>query len=427
MKKILLILLFTPQLIFPFSGTSYTVYNTRKFDALPQTPLPLQKNRNISVMDDQISGQKDDQINVHYRYQIPSDLTTSSITGSGTITQANSMANISTGATTGSTASLTSKRNLIYIPGHEGHAIFDAAFTTAIAGTTQFVGLFDDNDGFAIGYNGTTFSILYRKNTSDAFIGQTSFNMDPLDGTGLSSIDLDPTKLNIYKISYAWGTSTVTFEILRTDGIWFPFHQIRFPNDSTSATPVTFSPFLPVRARSTNGATTSNITITTSAWMAGNISQRSDNYVRTFAATSDAKSTSGGSTLVLLSLQNQTTFQGKANKIEARICIVNGSTSGSTNATIRYRLIKNGTLTGASFASVDTNSSIFLDTSATAITGGVINLIALSTGNAVNIVNTIKENIYISILPGETITLTAQPSSGGNLGIEGALTWQELF
>lgn len=435
MKKIFLIFLLIPQINLPFSGTSYTVYNTRKFDALPQTPLPLQLKRNISVMDDQVTGDKEDQINLHFRYGIPSDFTTTTL-NNGTVTSSQSMAVISSTATSGRSASLQSKRNLIYVPGHEAYAIFDAEFTTAVAGTTQYIGLTDatptsSGNGFALGYsnlggNSTTFGILIFNNSSTpSVITQSNFNMDLLDGTGLSSIDLDPTKLNIYKITYSWATSTITFEILRTDGIWFPFHQIRNPN--TLTTPQIANPFLPILATVANGAIATNITLQTSMWLTGNIAPRQANYTRTFSATSGSKSASGGNTAVLLSLQNQTTFGGVSNRVEARITLVAAASTGASNTILRYRLIKSGTLTGAAFASVNTNSAVFLDTSATAISGGTINLISVAAGDDNISVSLTREDLYVSILPGETITLTAQPSTGGNINIEGSIAWQELF
>ena len=155
------------------------------------------------------------------------------------------MAHLQTSTGTTGIAKLSSIEPLRYIPGHEAYAYFTTIFTTGVANSTQWAGVFDSVDGFAVGYNGTTFSILHRIDSSDSTVAQSSFNIDRLDGTGPSRITLDSTKMNIFRISYGWlGTAPITFEICRKDGQWFPFHMIQRANEES--VPSIYNPVLPL-------------------------------------------------------------------------------------------------------------------------------------------------------------------------------------
>ena len=57
-------------------------------------------------------------------------------------------------------------------------ARFTAIFATATSNTNQYVGIGDDNDGYFIGYQGTSFGIMRRTNGAETFTAQASFNID---------------------------------------------------------------------------------------------------------------------------------------------------------------------------------------------------------------------------------------------------------
>lgn len=67
-----------------------------------------------------------------------------------------------------------------------------------------------------------------------AFVPQTSWNIDKLDGSGPSGMVLDPTKLNIYEIDVGFlGSGTISFYTMSPQGKIIPFHTIRYPNSAT--------------------------------------------------------------------------------------------------------------------------------------------------------------------------------------------------
>ena len=69
---------------------------------------------------------------------------------------------VSAGATTFSYGVLRTRRFLRYRPGQGGLARFAARFTQGVANTQQRAGLFNQENGFFIGYNGDEFSILHQ-------------------------------------------------------------------------------------------------------------------------------------------------------------------------------------------------------------------------------------------------------------------------
>lgn len=102
------------------------------------------------------------EVQLTFPYNINANAVDSRANQSGAITQATSMAVVSTGAATNSGADLLSKRPLKYNAGQGGLVRFTARFTTAAAGSTQWIGLGDAGDGFFFGYSGTSFGLLRR-------------------------------------------------------------------------------------------------------------------------------------------------------------------------------------------------------------------------------------------------------------------------
>ena len=152
----------------------------------------------ISTFGDLITSGRDDTTAVQFQYSVaPIDVTTT-IVSTGTITNSSSMAQLSTGAATNGYANMSTIQKLRYRPGHEGYAFFTAMFPNgSAANSTQWAGLFDDQNGAAIGYSGTKFAILFRQGGVDTIITQTNFNIDTINGAGPSGFNINPQFLNV--------------------------------------------------------------------------------------------------------------------------------------------------------------------------------------------------------------------------------------
>jgi len=93
-----------------------------------------------------------------------------------------------------------------YQPGKSQLVNMTSVIGASATGITRRVGQFDDNDGlfFEVDENGASFVV--RSSTSgtpvDNKIAQADWNLDTLDGTGISAVNLDLTKSQILYIDY---------------------------------------------------------------------------------------------------------------------------------------------------------------------------------------------------------------------------------
>jgi len=385
----------------------------------------------VSVFGENIISPLEDMINVQFQYGISSMQTMTSLTSTGTVFTEDSMAVVSTGAASDGEASIQSKRSLRYRPGHEGYAFFTALFEANAANSTQWIGIFDESDGIAIGYNGTTFSILFRRDgDADTTIAQSSFNRDPLDGTGPSGFTIDTTKLNVFRISYGWlGAAPITFQVLRQDGVWITFHIIERPNSENE--PSLINPILPIQAEVKNSGNTSNLQLKSASWNAGIAGSESTAGHRYFSTDVIPASTIPTSETHMMTIRNKSIFQGKLNKIEIRIAATGGGpipTAGQDSMILRLR--KNATVSGTSFVDIDTSDSVVeVSTAGTYSAGtgqGVFSLPSNNQGGPL-ILFFDPTNYTIILLPGESMTITGEAIQNGADDTIATISWEERF
>lgn len=91
---------------------------------------------------------------------------------------------------------------------------------------TSKLGYFDSNNGVFFQYNGSLGSaVVVRKNAVDTVIGQNNWNIDTMDGSGPSGINLDFSKTQIYIINFEWlGVGSIWWGV-NINGINYWVHQ----------------------------------------------------------------------------------------------------------------------------------------------------------------------------------------------------------
>ena len=387
----------------------------------------------VSVFGDGIVSGRDDHISFNFQYGISTYDSSTATTGTGTVTNANSMEVVSTGASAASSASLQSLRNLRYRPGHEGYAFFTAAFpSNGVAGSTQWIGLLNNTDGMAVGYNGATFSILYRSNSVNTIIPQSSFNMDTLNGTGPSGFTIIPKNLNVFRLSYGWlGAAPLKFQILSTTGTWITFHVVELPN--TITVPSFTNPFLPMQMVVTNTTNTTNVSITSGSWNAGVIGDpRNRAGYRTFIINNAGTNiAAAGTEIHLITIENNTTFNGVPNQIELRFVALGGGPLENTNDAVVLRFRQNATVTGTAFTPVSAGASVVSSSTAGTYTAGTGTIVYVrptnTTGNGSAPQLFSQSDAQIILLPGQLMTVTGQSYSGAVNTVTGILMWEERF
>jgi len=360
------------------------------------------------------------------------DQATLTLVNGGTVTQADNMAVLGTSATTASQAILQSKKALPFRAGQGLLARLSAAFTAGILDVTsrQWIGVGDASNGFLFGYDAADFAISYRTDGTPTVVDQTAWNVDVLDGSGSASnpsgMTLDPTKGNLYQVSYGSGFGAVNFSIeSETTGDMVLVHVLRYGN--TATVPSTYNPSHPLYAEAHNGGSTTDIVLKV-AEMAGFI--EGDNHPTGPQNAVDDSITATTTEEPIFSVRGRATFGGETSKVDALLRFI--SLNNDANGAGTFRIRRDATFTGApTFVDVGTLTSVI---ETTALVGGANGTMTAATGTLVwagqvgkdKQANVSLTDLDLRIRPGEMLTVTIELVSGG--GFNGAaLVWREDF
>lgn len=174
--------------------------------------------------------------------------------GSGT----NSVYSSNRASTTLSVSNITAgkrirqtRRRFNYQPS-KSQLIFITSVLKKSGGGTGIVirnGYFDENNGLFLQLSGNTISLIRRSNVTgtpvDEVVSRSSWNIDKMDGNGISQVDLDFTKAQILVIDFEWlgvGRVRIGFNV---DGINYYCHEFLHANNINSVYMST--PNLPIR------------------------------------------------------------------------------------------------------------------------------------------------------------------------------------
>jgi hypothetical protein len=355
-------------------------------------------------------------------YGLNSNLWTSSVTGSGTATSASQMGVASTTAVATSSALIQSVRRAKYRAGEGLLTRFTAQFTTGAANSTQLAGMFNSTiDGWFIGYNGTSFGIMYRRNSVDTWVNQASFNLDKLDGTGASGITLDPTKLNIFQITIGYlGGRGCRFAVMSPiSGDWVVFHDYNLSGALTSQTQ-SVNPTMTFGIQAIN--TTNNTNIVVRSGSVGMFIIGLRERIGSTYGQNNFKSVATTETNIL-TIRNNSTMNGAANQAQLRVRSISVSTVAAVP--VVFKLIKNTTLGGVpAYTNVDaTNSIAAFDIAGTTVTGGNIQFNTTVGANGNAFIDLTGFDIFLA--PNDTLTCTAASISGAAANHVVAINWNE--
>ena len=258
---------------------------------------------------------------------------------------------------------------------------------------------------------------------TETFVAQEDWSEDQFLGDDDSTV-LDTTKGNVYQIRYEWlGFGDISFYIEESsNGVFSLVHRIKYTNANTI--PSIDNPTLPLCLAAKNTSNTSDIILQSSS-MLGGIEGKDTQEGLFNAAILETTGITDTETPVL-SIHNHTTYQSKINRVRIKLedlTVSFDATAANKPAVVRVTL--NPELTGASFASVDANTSVVKkDTSATVITGGIVLFSQSLAEGAASSLDLGKRNIKLN--PGETITVSLEASTGTIDPIV-SFGWKELF
>jgi hypothetical protein len=264
-------------------------------------------------------------------------------------------------------------RSFPYQPGKGLLVLATFVMNTAKTGLRQRVGYFSTQNGVFFQQNDSALAFVLRSNSiptpgtpSDArTVTQANWNGDKLDGTGVSGYTLDPTKAQILWMDFEWlGVGSVRCGFI-INGEYIVCHTFNNANDIASVYMTTA--ILPVRYEITNvagtGSSSSLKQICSTVISEGGYEQYSPGHV---ARRTTALATIGTTFLPLVSIRLSSSALG-AVVLPQRVQVL-----PTASQNYEVALVKNPTLTGASWVSVPTDSNVQYDVSATAVTGGTI-------------------------------------------------------
>lgn len=351
---------------------------------------------------------------VSYVYNINSDQNTTATTGSGSVVWNSGRAVVNSSAAASSSATLSTYRYVRCSPGDSVSIIFSCAFSTPAAGNTQICGAGTSSNGLFLGYNGTTFGLMVRSAGIDTWTAASSFNSDPVNGTGKSGVTLNPFVGNDFSIQYdTLGYGTVVFMMIVPRGA-ITMHTISF--SSTTAIGIQ-NPQFPCSAASINTSNTTNVPISVAAFSIFNdaypqpkwLLQRSVDVTKTLASTTNQP---------LIVLYNKPTYNGQTSTCTLQLVAVamntlfTGLSLSHNNATVTLSVIEFPTLTGGTYTDFNTNNSILqTSTNATAVSGGNV-LFQMCIQDGSGAAELTRQDIVLS--PGYSICLAAKLSSSSN-------------
>lgn len=306
------------------------------------------------------------------RYAADNQFDTSTVNGASTSFLSNeSSVLMSVDSTTNSEAVRQSFRSMSYQPGKGLLVLATFAMNTPTANIRQRVGYFNTQNGVFFQANGTTLSMVMRSDSlptpgtpSDIrTVNQADWNGDKLDGTGASGYTLDPSKTQIFWCDFEWlgvGSVRTGFVI---NGQYIVCHTFNNANEIGSVYMTTA--ILPVRyeiKNLSNAVTASMKQICSTVISEGGYEQTSIENVARRTATL----TGIGTTFVPL-----VSIRLASDSLGAVVLPKQVRVLPVANGEYEVALIRNATLTGASYDTT-TFKSVDFDITATAMSGGDI-------------------------------------------------------
>lgn len=304
------------------------------------------------------------------RYE-KNDLWSETTAGSATVTYTanESTVNLNVTGASGDEVVRQTYRSFSYQPGKSLLVFNTFVMPTAVANQRIRLGYFNTQNGVFLERDGTAVYIVRRTYVSgaavDTRVAQADWNGDKLNGTGDSGFTLDLTKAQIFWQDFEWlgvGSVRAGFVI---DGQIIICHTFQNANNLTSVYMTTA--ILPLRYEITNtGASTAGTLkqICSTVISEGGYEKKvATNVVRMTTANSSIST----SFVPLVSLRLASGRTGA-------VVIPDGYSvlpTASASTTFEIVLVKNPTLTGASWGATDSNN-VERDISATSYTGGTI-------------------------------------------------------
>lgn len=363
------------------------------------------------------------------------------LTGSGSATHLpnESALRMRTTTASGDKTIRQTKQYIRYQPGKSQLILVTFVLGARAANVRKRVGYFETSNGLFLEQTGDGLFLVRRSYTTGAVVDmripQSEWNIDPLNGAGVSGITLNETKAQILGIDIEWlgvGRVRIGFVI---NGTLYYAHQFSHANVLSTTYMTTAN--LPVRYEIENTGTAASATndllqICASVSSEGGRQERAPMFSVANGVTLRTVSTT---LLPLLSIRVGTVFPAGGSIVNRATMIPLTMALYSKDSPVFYQVILNGTLTGASFAGFNTtHSGALFDVAASAIANGIVldaGYASSSATNRMTIINPLESNIAltqnIAGNAGDILTVAAIRVGTTDSDCGAVITWKELY
>jgi len=380
-----------------------------------------------------------------HRYQDNNKWFTSNTASSNTIHQLNESAvDLNVDTVSGHYVYRETGKVFAYQPGKSLLVLNTFAMNTPKTNLRQRVGYFSTENGVFLENDGeNTYFVLRSKSSGSVVetrVNQSNWNIDKFDGSGYSaqgvgtehSTGLNVSKANILWFDIEWlGVGDIRCGFV-VDGRFVTAHV--FHNDNVNTTAYMTTACLPIRYEIENtGTTASNSTmkqICSTVISEGGYQLAGKQRSIGIPLSAPKDITTAGTFTPIISIRL------KSDRLDSIVIPVDMTFVGVTNNTqYRYKVVVNPVLSGASFVSAGTNSSVEYDITATSYTGGddaKNGYLVIGAGAGANSVE-FKDGLFKFQLERNSFTntavilsLVATGAANGNDAL-GSIDWEEIF
>jgi hypothetical protein len=326
-----------------------------------------------------------------------------------------------------------SRKYCIYQPGKSllflASGVINAGSNASTVSTK--IGFFDSDNGLYFEYSNNILNVVLRNNGSNTSYTQSNWNIDKMNGYGISGLNLNLTKTQLFVIDFEWlGVGKIRFGFYGNGKINY-CHEIA--NINTLTSPYMTSPNLPIRFEiSSTGGSGSLVQICSTV-----ISEGGYNPIgMPFSASNGINSIAISNVETpLLAIKGITTYYHQ-NIIPTEISILD--TQNNTLILYRIRLFRSPATDPGTFTwtNVNNNSLIRYANGPTGVTltSSIIVSQGYVYGGKGNILSTNLSDIFSNIFQitsdidnnSDIIMITAQAFGSATPNVVAAICWQEI-
>ena len=356
--------------------------------------------------------------------------------GTATFNSNQGLVDLAVTTSSGSRVYRETKRTFAYQPGKALLSMSTFVFSPGKTNLRQRCGYFGTNNGYYVQLNGTSLSFVERSSVSgsvtETTVAQSSWNYDPLDGTGPSGLTLDITKSQILWTDLEWlGVGTVRMGFV-INGKFCLCHEFHHANLLASTYITTAC--LPLRYEIENtGATASASTlkqVCSTVLSEGGYEIRGAQQAVGIPIASPVTLTTASTYYPIISLR----LTSSPNYLDAIALLTAVSIlAQGNNISYNWQIVKGGATSGGTWTAVS-NSSISYNITGTSFAGGttLASGFLSSTTQSSAPINQLDGSLFKFQLERNSFTstpyeLTLVAASDTNAGkIIASLDWEEI-